>query len=158
MPWKFRFCGIGERNLKPFTLIIRWVGDEVWLDSQNTMNLYGNKLRDNMYILLLSSSQHLANCPLIVQLGRMNECFVVSLCVCAMLLQLCRTFCYPMYYSSPESPAQGIFQARILKFPGELPDPGIEPMSLMSPALAGMFSTSRTTEEAIVSRDFILVH
>ena len=89
MPWKFRFCGIGERNLKPFTLIIRWVGDEVWLDSQNTMNLYGNKLRDNMYILLQSSSQHLANCPLIVQLGRMNECFVVSLCVCVLCCFSC---------------------------------------------------------------------
>ena len=29
--------------------------------------------------------------------------------------------------------------------PGDLPDPGIEPMSLMSPALAGGFSTTRTT-------------
>ena len=29
--------------------------------------------------------------------------------------------------------------------PGDLPDPGIEPTSLMSPALAGEFFTSSTT-------------
>ena len=33
--------------------------------------------------------------------------------------------------------------------PGELPDPGIEPMSLVSPALAGRFFTTSTTWEAI---------
>ena len=32
--------------------------------------------------------------------------------------------------------------------PGTLPDPGIEPVSLMSPALAGRFSTTSTTWEA----------
>ena len=31
--------------------------------------------------------------------------------------------------------------------PGDLPDPGIEPRSLMSPALAGGFFTTRATEE-----------
>ena len=32
--------------------------------------------------------------------------------------------------------------------PGDLPDAGIEPMSLMSPALAGGFFTTSTTWEA----------
>jgi len=32
--------------------------------------------------------------------------------------------------------------------PGALPDPGIEPVSLMSPALAGRFFTTSTTWEA----------
>ena len=32
--------------------------------------------------------------------------------------------------------------------PGHLPDPGIEPMSLMSPELAGVFFTVRATYEA----------
>ena len=32
--------------------------------------------------------------------------------------------------------------------PGDLPDPGIEPVSLTSPALAGGFFTTRTTWEA----------
>ena len=31
-------------------------------------------------------------------------------------------------------------------FPGDLPNPGIELMSLMSPALAGVFTTSATWE------------
>ena len=31
----------------------------------------------------------------------------------------------------------------------ELPDPGIEPTSLMSPALAGGFFTTSTTSEAL---------
>ena len=34
--------------------------------------------------------------------------------------------------------------------PGDLPDPGIEPTSLVSPALAGGFFTSRTTWEAYI--------
>ena len=51
------------------------------------------------------------------------------------------------------SSVHGIFQARILgglpfPFPGNLPDPGIEPVSLMPPALAGGFFTTGTTWEA----------
>ena len=34
--------------------------------------------------------------------------------------------------------------------PGDLPDSGIEPMSPMSPALAGGFSTISTTGEALL--------
>ena len=34
--------------------------------------------------------------------------------------------------------------------PGDLPDPEIEPMSLMSPALAGGFFTTSATWEALV--------
>ena len=33
--------------------------------------------------------------------------------------------------------------------PGDLPDPGIEPVSLMSPALAGRFLTTSTNSEAL---------
>ena len=51
----------------------------------------------------------------------------------------------------------GILQARILEGaaigvpfppPGDLPDPGTEPVSLMSPALAGGFFTTGATWEA----------
>ena len=34
--------------------------------------------------------------------------------------------------------------------PGDLPDPGIKPMTLMSPALAGGFFTTSATWEALV--------
>ena len=41
--------------------------------------------------------------------------------------------------------------------PGDLPDPGIEPTSLMSPALAGRFSTTSATWKALsqVSSQFL---
>ena len=50
----------------------------------------------------------------------------------------------PVDYSLPGSSVHWILQARILSglpcpLPGDLPDPGIEPASPMSPALAGGF-------------------
>ena len=67
--------------------------------------------------------------------------------------QPCPTLCGPMDCSLQGSSVHGISQATILKWiacppPGDLPDPGIEPMSLMSPALAGGFFTTSTTWEA----------
>ena len=58
-----------------------------------------------------------------------------------MSLQSCLTLCGPVDCNLPISSVHGILQARILEwvampsFRG-LPDPGIEPASLMSPALA----------------------
>ena len=58
-----------------------------------------------------------------------------------------------MDYSLPGSSVHGILQARILEWiapcppPGDLPNPGIEPTSLASPALAGGFFTTGTTWE-----------
>ena len=71
----------------------------------------------------------------------------------AKLLQLCPTLCNPMHYSLPGSSVHGILQARILEwvavpFSGDLPDPGIKPASLKSPALAGRFFTTSATWEA----------
>ena len=58
---------------------------------------------------------------------------------------------YDLACSPPGSSVHGI----LLKWgefpflpPGYLPDPGIEPVSLMSPALAGGFFTTRATWEA----------
>ena len=67
--------------------------------------------------------------------------------------KLCPTLCNPTDYSPPGSSVRGILQARILECtacppPRDLPDPGIEPMSLTSPALAGRFFTSSATWEA----------
>ena len=71
----------------------------------------------------------------------------------AKLLQSCLTLCNPRDYSRPGSSVCGILQAKILEcvampFPGDLPDPGIEPSSLRSPALAGKFFTTSATWEA----------
>ena len=63
-----------------------------------------------------------------------------------------QTLCSPMDCSPPGSAAHGSFQARILEWvpfhtPGELPNPGIEIASLMSPALTGGFFTNSVTWE-----------
>ena len=60
--------------------------------------------------------------------------------------QLYLTLSDPMGCSPPGSSVHGIFQARIVEqvatsYRGDLPDPGIEPASLESPALAGRFFT-----------------
>ena len=52
----------------------------------------------------------------------------------------------------PGSSVQGILPARMLEWfpspsPGDLPDPGVDPVSLMSPALAGGFLTTSATWE-----------
>ena len=76
------------------------------------------------------------------------------MCVCAKSLHSCPTPCDPMDYCPPGSSVHGILQARIqsgLPFPppGDLPDPGIGPTTLMSPALAGGFFTTSATWEAL---------
>ena len=59
-----------------------------------------------------------------------------------------------MNCSPPGSSVRGVLQARILEwvaisYSGNLSDPGIEPLSLMSPALAGRFFTPSATWEAL---------
>ena len=58
-----------------------------------------------------------------------------------------------MSYSPQDSSVHGILQVRILEWvampsSGDLPDPGMEPTSLMSPALAGGIFTTSTVWEA----------
>ena len=77
-------------------------------------------------------------------------------CVCS-FAQSCPALCNHMDYSPPGSSAHGISQARILEWaaffpsPGDLPNPGIEPTSLISPALASEFFTTCATWEASFS-------
>ena len=64
------------------------------------------------------------------------------------------SFATPGTVSPPGFSAHGIFQARIrsrLPFPspGDLPDPGIEPVSLAVSALAGGFFTASAAWEAL---------
>ena len=72
--------------------------------------------------------------------------------MCVLVAQSCLTLCGPMDYSPQGSCVHGILQARMenglsLPIPGDLPFLRIEPASLMSPALAGRFSTTSTTWE-----------
>ena len=64
----------------------------------------------------------------------------------AKLLQLCSTLCNPRDCGPPGPSVHEILQARILEWvairlPRDFPKPQIEPMSLMSPVLAGGFFT-----------------
>ena len=49
---------------------------------------------------------------------------------------------------SMEFPRQGYWSGVTFPTPGNLPNPGIEPKSLVSSALAGRFFTARATREA----------
>ena len=64
-----------------------------------------------------------------------------------------RLFVIPWTTAQQAPLSMGILQARTLESvaippPGDLSDPGIEPASLMSPALAGRFFTTSATQEA----------
>ena len=71
-------------------------------------------------------------------------CVYVCVCVCA---QSCPSLCDPMDCScqaplSMEFCRQEYWRGLLFPPPGDLPDPGIEPMPLVSPALAGGFFTT----------------
>ena len=63
------------------------------------------------------------------------------------------TLCDPVDCSLPGSSVHGIFQARILPvgcrflLQGNLPKPGIKPVSLVSPVLAGRFFITSTIDD-----------
>ena len=68
--------------------------------------------------------------------------------------QSCSTLYNPMDCSPPGSSAHGILQARILSgllcpFPGDLPDLGTKPISLVSPTLAGGIFATESPQKPI---------
>ena len=68
--------------------------------------------------------------------------------------ELCATLCDPMDCTRQAPLSMGFsrqeYQSGLpCPLPGDLPDPGIEPMSLMSPALAGRFFTTSAPWEAL---------
>ena len=74
------------------------------------------------------------------------------MCMVWCATQSCPTLCDPMDCSPPGFSVYRIFQARILEwlaisFSRDLPNPGIELVSLESPALAGGFFTTGATWE-----------
>ena len=73
-----------------------------------------------------------------------------------MCAQSCPTLCDAVDRSPSSSPVRETLQARILEWvavpsPGALPNPGIEPTSLTSPALTGGFFTTGATWEALAA-------
>ena len=71
----------------------------------------------------------------------------------AKLLQARLTLCGPMDCSRPDFSLHGILQIRILEWVAmlssrDLPDPGVEPTSFISPARAGGFFTTSATWKA----------
>ena len=76
--------------------------------------------------------------------------------MCAKLLQLCPTLCLLWTVACQAPLSMGFSRQEYwsgLPCPpsGDLPDPGIEPSSLMSPALAGGFFTTGAIWEAQIS-------
>ena len=81
----------------------------------------------------------------------------VCLCVYANSSQSCLTICDLVDCSPPGSLVHGTLQAEHwsgfpLSLPGNLPNPGIKPTSLMSPELTGGFFTTRTTWEGLIDQ------
>ena len=77
--------------------------------------------------------------------------YFVCVCVC-LVTQLYPTLCNPMDSCPPGSSVHGIFQVSywsqlLFPIPGDLPNPGIEPASPESPALAGGFFTTAPPEK-----------
>ena len=74
--------------------------------------------------------------------------------MCVKSLQSCLTFCNLMNYIAHQAPLsmgfprQEYWSGLPSPPPGDLPNPGIEPTSLMSPALVDGFFTTRATREA----------
>ena len=79
-------------------------------------------------------------------------CYLNLGVMCAKSLQSCLTLCDPVDCSLPGSSVQGFSRREhwsgwAFPSPGDLPDPEIEPKSLMSPALAsGLFTTGAIWE------------
>ena len=72
-------------------------------------------------------------------------------CVCIPSHSLCPTLCDPMDCSSPGFSRQEYWSGLPCPPPRDLSDPGIEPVSLKSPALAGRFLTASATWEGAPS-------
>ena len=87
-------------------------------------------------------------------LAHTNICIYIIEVLCAQLLSHLQPFATTKPVASQTDLSMGFSRQEYwsgLPFPTprDLPDPGIEPMSLVSPALAGRFFTTSTSWEAI---------
>ena len=81
-------------------------------------------------------------------------CVSVCVCVCVCVSSAVPNSCNPEVCSPPGSSVHGGSPAKntgvgcYFPSPRDLPDPGIEPVALASPALAGRFFTTSAAREA----------
>ena len=109
----------------------------------------GNTASENQIHIICTKSVQFTGleafrCGDLVSQERLCVCVCVCVCVCA-YVQSCLTLWDPMDCSPPGSSVHWIFQARIFKWvailpPVDFPDPGIKPMSPVSPS-GGSFTT-----------------
>ena len=83
--------------------------------------------------------------------------------MCAKSLQSCPTLAtlWTVAHQAPlsmEFSRQGYWSGLPLPPPGDLPDPGIQPESLLSPALAGRFFTTSATWETTIPLLLLLLN
>ena len=138
-----------------------WGGEEVvplwqkhshWLISQLSAHICSRRIsqdplccsRRQGWLGLRNQDCHTAS--ITGRAGTMHPRWVSSghLCVCV-YTQSCPTFCDPMDCQAPLSmkfSRQEYWNRLPFPTPGDLPDPGIEPVSPASPALAGGFFTT----------------
>ena len=124
-------------------LMMAWQGG--FLEAPNAIRWW--KRNENLLLVTLFSLEY----------GFGDSMFWGWSWVCAKLLQSCLTLCDPVDCSPPGSSVHGILQRRIIEWvacppPGDLPNPGIEPASLMSRALTGWFFTTGANWEALFLR------
>ena len=104
----------------------------------------------NMWSLVAGFFFFLLSVFMIYSCHSVYQCFISFYCwiifyyidvlCCAKLFQSCLSLCHPLDCSPPGPSVHGILQARMLEWaavppPGELPDPGIEPVTPAAPAL-----------------------
>ena len=91
-------------------------------------------------------------------------CVCMCVCVCVHMHVLCcvQLFVTPWFVAhqaplSMKFSRQEYWSGLPFSSPGHLPDPGIEPMSLASPALAGGFFATSATWEVLMKPGILLV-
>ena len=115
-------------------------------------------LKQKSSFYFLYSLFFLPHIMLVTQSLKILENLYLILCA-----QSCPTVCGPMVYSPLGLSASGIFQARILSrgaisYSRGFPNPGIEPSSLVSPALADWFDHWEALVNFITKHHIIFIY
>ena len=127
-------------------------GQGVWGEHPSKIHLWATCL----FIIEVSLIYNIMSVSGIQQNDSIINNLCMYVCVCS-VAQWYLTLCSPMDCSPPGSSVHGISQARILEWvpfplPGDLPDPGIEPVSPVSPVLAyGFFTTEPPGKSVYIS-------